>query len=130
MKRREFSKSDKAAMLLRARDASGIIRCEGCGMDLTGKHFEFDHVIAEGLVVDKTKPLTIADGKLLGRDCCHRAPGGKTAQDVAHIAKAKRREAYDTGAKLKGKGFPAPARNGRASRPLSPEKTPLPRRWI
>jgi hypothetical protein len=128
VKRREFAKSDKAAMLLRSRDASGIIRCEGCGMDLTGKHFEFDHVIAEGLVVDKTKPLTIADGKLLGRDCCHRAPGGKTAQDVAVIAKAKRREAIHTGAKIRGKGFPPAKRDGRASRPL--ERPLPPRRGI
>ena len=93
MKRREFSREDRAAMLRRARDERGRILCEGCGTDLTGKRFEFDHTRAEGLVLDKSRKLTPDDGKLLGEACCHRGPDGKTAKDVAAIAKAKRREA-------------------------------------
>ena len=99
MTRREFSKAIKAEMLRRAMDEKGRVFCEGCGLDVTGKPIEFDHTIPEALILDKTRPITAADGKLLGRNCCHRAPGGKTAKDVADIAKAKRREAAHGGFK-------------------------------
>ena len=103
MTRREFTKAQKAEMLRRASDSKGRIRCEGCGLDVTGKAIEFDHTIPEALILDKSRPLTAADGNLLGRNCCHRAPGGKTAQDVADIARAKRREAAHGGFKTKTK---------------------------
>lgn len=132
MSRREFTRAQKAQMLKRASDAQGNIWCEGCGLNITGKIVEFDHTIPEGLVVDKTKPLTIEEGQALGRDCCHRAPGGKTAQDVATIAKAKRQEARHLGirpaSRLKGPAFHKAPPQRRASRPLSPEKQLPPRR--
>jgi hypothetical protein len=101
--RREFTRTQKGQMLKRAMDERGRIRCEGCGMDVTGKAVEFDHKVAEAmlLAVDKAKPLTIEDGQLLGAACCHRAPGGKTARDMGDIAKAKRREALAGGFKTK-----------------------------
>ena len=74
--RREFTKAQKAEMLRRAMDDKGRVHCEGCGGDVTGKPIEFDHTIPEALILDKTRPLTAADGKLLGQKCCHRAPGG------------------------------------------------------
>lgn len=118
--RREFSKAQKAQMLKRASDAKGIIHCEGCGLNITGKAVEFDHTIPEAMVIDKTKPLTIEDGKALGRDCCHRAPGGKTAQDMADIAKAKRREANHFGlrkpSRLQSAGFTRPEPQRSATR--------------
>jgi hypothetical protein len=130
MTRREFTRGQKAQMIKRASDAQGNIFCEGCGLSVTGKVIEFDHTIAEALVIDKTRPLTIDDGKALGRDCCHRAPGGKTAQDVAAIAKAKRREARNLGirkaSQIQSRGF-APSQPQRsATRPV--EKI-VPRRW-
>jgi hypothetical protein len=85
--RREFPRSVKAAIVKRAMDEKGRIRCEGCYGVV--RRFEIDHVIAEALVVDKTKPLTAKDGQLLGY-CCHRGEGGKTAHDVKAIAKSKR----------------------------------------
>ncbi|MGN6095456.1 MAG: hypothetical protein ACTHP8_04385 [Bosea sp. (in: a-proteobacteria)] len=91
--RREFSRSQKVAMLKRAMDERGCIRCEGCGLNVSGKVVEFDHIIPEALILDKTRELSIEDGRVLGRDCCHRAPGAKTARDLAAIAEAKRREA-------------------------------------
>lgn len=122
MTRREFTRSQKAQMLKRASDAQGNIWCEGCGLNITGKVVEFDHTIAEALVIDKSRPLTIDDGKALGRDCCHRAPGGKTAQDAAAIAKAKRREAGHLGirppSRLRGPGFPKYAPQRSATRKL------------
>ena len=126
--RREFSRAQKAQMLKRASDEKGRIFCEGCGLNITGKVVEFDHTIPEALIVDKTKPLTIDDGKALGRDCCHRAPSGKTAQDVATIAKAKRQEAGHLGirTKIQSAGFRKAIPQRRASSPI--EKTMPPRR--
>lgn len=122
--RREFSKAQKAQMLKRASDAKGIIHCEGCGLNITGKAVEFDHTIPEAMVIDKTKPLTIEDGKALGRDCCHRAPGGKTAQDMADIAKAKRREAGHLGisrprSNFQSAGFAKAEPQNRATAPVN-----------
>jgi hypothetical protein len=124
MTRREFTRAQKAQMLKRASDAQGLIWCEGCGLNITGKAVEFDHTIPEAMVIDKTKPLTIENGKALGRDCCHRAPGGKTAQDMADIAKAKRREADHLGIrpKIQSAGFwkfgPQRRASGELAKPL------------
>lgn len=118
--RREFTRAQKVAMLKRAMAHTGRIHCEGCGLNITGKVVEFDHVIAEALVLDKARPLDIEDGRVLGRDCCHRAPGTKTAQDLATIAEAKRREARHLGIKpLTSRGFRRPAPQLRASAPLA-----------
>lgn len=107
-------------MLKRAMDAKGCIHCEGCGLNISGKAIEFDHVIAEALVLDKTRELSVDDGRVLGRDCCHRAPGAKTAQDLAVIAEAKRREARHLGIRpLSSRGFVRAAPQLRASRPLA-----------
>lgn len=120
--RREFSRAQKVAMIKRAMTGTGQILCEGCGLNVTGKVIEFDHVIAEALVLDKSVALTIADGLVLGRDCCHRAPGGKTAHDLADIAEAKRREARHLGIRprprLRAAGFAATEPQRSASRPL------------
>ena len=88
MKRREFSKPVKAEMFRRA-TVEGTTFCEGCGLAL--KKWEFDHTIAEALLLDKSRKLTAADGQLLG-ECCHRGEAGKTNKDVKIIAKAKRQE--------------------------------------
>lgn len=129
MTRREFTKAQKAEMIRRASDAEGNIFCEGCGLNVTGKVIEFDHTIAEALILDKSRKLSADDGKVLGRDCCHRSPDGKTAQDMAIIAEAKRREAKHLGirSKLSGPGFRKEAPQRRASSPLA---KPLPPRRI
>lgn len=110
-------------MIKRAMDGAGRVLCEGCGLNITGKAIEFDHITPEALVIDKSAGLEISDGRVLGRDCCHRGPGSKTAIDLAEIAEAKRREAkyfgIRQGHRLKGAGF-APSQPQRsASRPLS-----------
>ncbi len=106
--RREFTRAQKAAIVLRAINADGLVACEGCGYVLGKKKYEIDHRIPEALVVDKSKPLTIADGQLLGIDCCHRGEDGKTAKDVGTIAKAIRCEAKNLGIKTKSRGFRKP----------------------
>ena len=107
--RREFDKDTKAAMYERAKDASGQIRCEGCGLALKDKDIEYDHVIAEALrpEADKKRKLTPADGQVLGRDCCHRGEGSKTSDDVKRIAKAKRAEKKHKGITAPKQSIPA-----------------------
>lgn len=99
MKRREFTRNDKAAMLRRATKGNEVW-CEGCGLNLTGKAFDYDHIIAENLIVDKTKKLTPEDGQLLGKACCH---DPKTKIDTKIAAKAKRAEAKHHGFEKKSK---------------------------
>lgn len=94
--RREFPSSIREEIVRRAKNEREQITCEGCGLVLGHKAWELDHTIPEALVVDKTAPLTAKDGQLLGY-CCHRGEDGKTAHDVADIARAKRREARHLG---------------------------------
>lgn len=108
MARREFSRKLKAAIVLRATDASGVVCCEGCGLRLGKKPYEIDHTLAEELVTDKTKPLTIEDGRLLGKDCCHKP---KTANDIRVIRKADRARDKDSGAMKRRSSFQT-SRNG------------------
>jgi hypothetical protein len=98
MTRREFSRKQRFEIIKRASNHKGQITCEGCGLVLGPKAWEIDHTIAEALVIDKSKPLTIEEGRLLGM-CCHRGPDGKTASDVTAIAKAKRLERRQMGIK-------------------------------
>lgn len=104
MARREFSTAVYAQIVNRAMNANGHIVCEGCGLVLGKKPYHIDHTIADALVLDKSRALTAADGKLLGVKCCH-AP--KTKIDVRNIAEAKRREAVHHGFKRRS-GPPMP----------------------
>ena len=99
MARRNFTRNQKEQIVIRATNADGKICCEGCGMVLAGKPHEIDHIIPEGLrsEEDKKKPITIAEGQLLGKACCHRGEDGKTNKDVKQIAKAKRQNAKHVG---------------------------------
>lgn len=110
-------------MIKRAMDGAGRILCEGCGLNITGKAIEFDHTIPEALIIDKSVGLKITDGRLLGRDCCHRRSGGKTATDLADIAEAKRREAKHFGLRTSQRperpGFARSEPQRTASRPLA-----------
>lgn len=122
----EFDKAVKQAILRRAmRD--NRLHCEECGCDLTGKAVEIDHIIPEAIVrpVNPTKRLTPDDGMLLGRDCCHRSPDGKTARDMEAIARAKRREADHFGirSKLSSRGFRKAPPQRTASRPISRQES-------
>jgi hypothetical protein len=136
MKQREFTNAQRVEMIKRATDNRKRIICEGCGLNITGKVIEIDHTIPEAMLVpsDRLKPLTIEMGKVLGRDCCHRAPGGKTAQDLANLAEAKNRELSDLGARrpsqIKGPAFRKPPPQRRASSPLRNDKQFPPRRQI
>lgn len=92
--RREFSDRVKAEIVARATNADGRICCEGCGLVLGKKAHHIDHTIPDALMLDKSRPLTAADGKLLGWACCHKP---KTASDQGDIARSRRRAAKDGG---------------------------------
>ena len=125
MARREFSKTVYAEIVKRALHPKHGICCEGCGLVLGSKPYHVDHTKPDGMEVDKSRKLTADDGKLLGVECCH-AP--KTKQDVADIAKAKRREARYLGmkkpaGKIKSPGF------AKSPKPVR-EQQDLPRRSL
>ncbi|KSV78961.1 hypothetical protein N182_18355 [Sinorhizobium sp. GL2] len=126
MARREFTKSVYIQIVKRAMLPNGEIACEGCGLILGKKKYHVDHTIADALQIDKSRKLTADDGKLLGVDCCHKP---KTADDVAVIAEAKRREANHLGVKrqtkpIRSPGFPksekAASRSPKPSLPFRP----------
>lgn len=120
MSRREFTRNQREQIVERAK-INGVIHCEKCHLALGGKAWEIDHIIAEALrsAADKQKPITIAEGQLLGKDCCHRGENGKTNKDVAQIAKAKRQYNRANGLKTKVKArIPSP--------PKSPKPAPKP----
>lgn len=99
--RREFSKAVRLAAWDRCAG-----RCEGCGAKLFPGHFQFDHVIADGLGGEPT----VENCRVL----CSACHGEKTARvDVPAIAKAKRRQAAHIGACTPGR---RPMPGGRASK--------------
>ena len=106
MARREFSKAVYTQIVKRAFDEKRGFVCEGCGLVLGKKRWHVDHTIADGLHIDKSKPLTADEGQLLGVECCHTP---KTKNDVRIIAKAKRVEGNYLGIKTKSRGFQKPA---------------------
>lgn len=96
-RRREFTISDRIAIVGRATDAGGRINCERCGQWCRKRaDYQIDHVIAEGErpAADFERKLTPADGQLLCVAVCHPR---KTKADKGDIAKAKRREAAELG---------------------------------
>ncbi|OWK23740.1 hypothetical protein AJ87_29445 [Rhizobium yanglingense] len=113
MARREFTRNQKEQIVERSRNAEGKVACERCGLILKKGAWEIDHIIPEALRpgADKKVKITIIEGQLLGKDCCHRGDGGKTNKDVTQIAKAKRQYNRANGltksaGKLRGPGFP------------------------
>jgi hypothetical protein len=120
MARRNFTRQQKEDIVLRATDEAGTVSCEKCKVALKRGSWEIDHILAEALrpEADKKVKITLAEGQLLGKDCCHRGPDGKTNKDVAQIAKAKRQHAGHNGIKSppKGRGFPKPAKEQNPAR--------------
>lgn len=92
MTRREFSIADLVAIVTRATDEAGKVKCERCGAWCKSrKDYEIDHILAEGMrpKADLKRKLTPADGQLLCVAVCHPK---KTKRDKGDIAEAKRRE--------------------------------------
>lgn len=106
--RKEFPKSVKVASI-KANTRDNVTYCEECG--LPTKRFHFDHKNPDGL----TGQPTLENCQLL----CEPCHAEKTKQDVANIARAKRREAKHLGVKIKSHGFHRPPKQNRASTPLT-----------
>ena len=93
--RLEFTDKVKEQMFRRA-GGPGNVCCEGCGLPLNGKPFEYDHCIEEwereDIQYGLRPPLTAEDGKLL---CipCHDAKTGKKAGERAHGKRIVRKAA-------------------------------------
>ena len=126
MARREFTRNQREQIVERSKNERGEICCERCHQVLASKPHEIDHIIAEGLrpEVDKQKKITIAEGQLLGKGCCHRGADGKTNQDVKAIAKGKRQYDRANGLKTRPKApIPSPPKAPKPVRhpPLPPK---------
>lgn len=122
--RREFSRNQREEIIDRSKNERGEVCCEKCKLVLAGKTYEIDHIIAEGLrpEADKKAKITVAEGWLLGKDCCHRGEDGKTGKDQTAIAKSKRQFDKKHGAiKAKSK-LAAPPKQPKQTRhsPLPP----------
>ena len=102
MRRREFSKAVKVEIIKRAkndcRPGSGVAGCEKCGCATVS--FEIHHLREDGLEVDKSKPLTAADGALWCKPC-HDEHTRKFSTPA--VALAKRQEAASLGAESPNK---------------------------
>lgn len=130
MSRRNFTRNQKEEIVLRATDATGAVHCEKCGLALKRGAWEIDHILAEGLrpEADKQRKITIAEGQLLGKECCHRGEDGKTNRDVKLIAKGKRQNAKHirivTAPKMRGAPFPtSPKAAGRMAKDSLPPRS-------
>lgn len=108
--RRNFTRNQREEIIERSKNERGEICCERCKLVLAGKPYEIDHIIAEGLrpEADKQKKITVAEGWLLGKECCHRGEDGKTSKDQTAIAKAKRQYDKDAGAVAPSKPIQSP----------------------
>lgn len=86
-RRLEFSKTVRLEIFKRA-GGPGKIKCEGCGLSLMGKLFDVDHTLEcwemEDIEHELRPALTAADGKLLGKDCCHKPKSARKAGERAH----------------------------------------------
>ncbi len=113
MARREFPTSVKVAVIRRA-TRDGVTYCEGCGA--LAKKWRIDHKRADGLLGEPT----LENAQLLA-ECCYPE---KDAADTTAIAKAKRREAADLGARQPTK---RPIPQGPSSLTTKPKREPKPR---
>jgi hypothetical protein len=123
--RRNFTPAQKREIVERSK-RDGVIHCEGCGLALAGKAHEVDHIIPEGNrpTADKLRPITIAEGQLLGKECCHRGPDGKTNKDIKAIAKGKRQYDGANGLKRVKASIPSRPKEHRPAR----DRLPMPGR--
>lgn len=123
MTRREFSVSVQRAA---AKRSNGL--CEGCGQPLVIGQYNYDHDKPDGLggepTLENCKVLCVP---------CHKV---KTHEhDNPRMQKADRQHRkialnIRPPSRLKGPVFVKPPPQRSATRPLPPNKQPLPRRWL
>lgn len=94
--RQEIPKSVKLAVWRRA-GGPDKVACEGCGLVLGKKPFQYDHTDPEWLQLQpksERKKITADDVKLLGQECCHKPKtareAGERAKDYAVLEKGAR----------------------------------------
>jgi hypothetical protein len=82
--RLEIPKAVKLEVFRRAGGPENVC-CEGCGLRLGGKPFDYDHTIAEWMqnLPPSERVITASDVKLLGH-CCHKPKTSREAGQRAH----------------------------------------------
>jgi|SRR5688572_3805358 len=85
----EFKAAAKLAMFQRAGGPEDV-HCEGCGLRLGGKPFDYDHTVEiwelpfDLIELFRKNGVPAEYGKLLGKNCCHKAKSARKAGERAH----------------------------------------------
>lgn len=106
--RMEIPKSVKLKVWQRAGGQTALgVSCEGCGLRLGKKAFQYDHIFPEWLQTaskEEREAIKPEDVKLLGYECCHKPKtaieAGERAKDYAVLEKEAR--VRNPGAPMKG----------------------------
>lgn len=109
MSRREFPTAVKVAVIKRS-TRKGATYCEGCGA--LAKRWQIDHIRPDGM---GGEPV-IANAQLLCEPCF----GAKNPKDTSTVARAKRQEAANLGARHVKREIPA----GPSSLSTKPKRAP------
>lgn len=94
--RKEIPEKVKLEVFDRAGGRRGELACEGCGLRLMGKAFQYDHQIEEWeqlLQKHERRSILADDVKLLGQDCCHAPKTAKKTKERAHGKRLVRKAA-------------------------------------
>jgi hypothetical protein len=107
----EISKSVKLEVFRRA-GGPECVTCEGCGLVLGGKRFDYDHTVAEVFRTaskNQRPPITADDVKLLGYACCHSEKSAREVKANSHgkrivekAARVKKKSAFKGWRKFNG----------------------------
>jgi hypothetical protein len=86
--RLEIPKAVKREVFKRAGGPGNLI-CEGCGLPIGGKVFDYDHSFPEYLqsAPKSERTITADDVRLLGWECCHKP---KTIKEIKANCQGKR----------------------------------------
>jgi len=82
--RLEIPKRVKLEVYTRA-GGPGQLKCEGCGLLIGGKRFDYDHKQAEIFNTPKSqRTITADDVQILGYACCHQKKSSREHKDNCH----------------------------------------------
>lgn len=110
----EFKAAAKRDMFIRAGGPEDV-HCEGCGLRLGGKAFDYDHTVeiwelpSDLRALFRKNGVPAEFGKLLGKDCCHK---DKSARKAGERAKCDRISKKAIGAKKSRNPLPGSRQSG------------------
>lgn len=106
----EFKAAAKLEMFRRAGGPENV-HCEGCGLRLGGKPFDYDHTVeiwelsSELRALFRKNGVPAEFGKLLGKACCHQPKSARKTAERAHCDRIIEKTARAKKAKQPFKGW-------------------------